>query len=195
MYGISRIEQRGYHSWYARIYRDGKIIPASFSDNKHGGKRKALKAAKVWRDKQLIGMPLSNVRTGPRPSLEHKRCCTGVAGVQMEIRRENGAISAIIWTAIWRIKNPTTKGPGTIRRTRSFSVVKYGYRGAFLWAAYIRASKLGVELDLQKLNTPPYDRRYHKWMESRECFKRRVRYKDYSGEDNTATSRCGTTES
>lgn len=147
MYGISRIEQREYHSWYARVYRDGGIVPASFSDNKYGGKRKALKAAKAWRDKHLIGMPLRDVHNGPTASLKHNSCRTGVAGVQMEIKRENGAISAIVWTAIWRIKNPAAKGPGTIRRTRSFSVVKYGYRGAFLWAAYARASKLGVALE------------------------------------------------
>lgn len=54
---ITRLDYDNTHAYQVRIYRtdDGvkRCISRCFSDVAHGGKRKALAAAKKWRDAQL----------------------------------------------------------------------------------------------------------------------------------------------
>lgn len=48
---ISRIDSKNTHGWYVRIYLNGKVFAAKlFSDKICGGKDKALKYAKLYRD-------------------------------------------------------------------------------------------------------------------------------------------------
>lgn len=54
---VTRLDYGRTHAWWVRIYRtdDGtkRCISRSFSDGAHGGKRKALTAARKWRDAKL----------------------------------------------------------------------------------------------------------------------------------------------
>ncbi len=52
---ISRIdhERSGIHSWFVTVQRRGRIYRRHFADGVYGGKRKALDAAKVYRDALL----------------------------------------------------------------------------------------------------------------------------------------------
>lgn len=50
MKGISRIDSGSTHGWFVRGYYKGKTISKLFSDKKIGGKNKALKTAKQFRD-------------------------------------------------------------------------------------------------------------------------------------------------
>jgi hypothetical protein len=51
--GISRIDQpeKHNHGWLVQVTFEGKTHRKWFSDNKHGGKKKAFAQALVWRDK------------------------------------------------------------------------------------------------------------------------------------------------
>jgi len=49
---ISRIDSGSTHGYFVRTYKNGKVLaPKLFSDLKMGGKRKALRAAKDYREK------------------------------------------------------------------------------------------------------------------------------------------------
>ena len=51
---ITRIDSGYTHCYFVRVgYDIEPKVQKSFNDNKYGGKTKALKAAKTWRDKQL----------------------------------------------------------------------------------------------------------------------------------------------
>lgn len=51
MKGISRIDSGSTHGWFVRGYKGGLTYSKLFSDKKNGGKGKALKLAKEYRDK------------------------------------------------------------------------------------------------------------------------------------------------
>lgn len=51
MKGISRIDSGATHGWFVRGYVGGRVPSKLFSDKKIGGKGKALKLAKEYRDK------------------------------------------------------------------------------------------------------------------------------------------------
>ena len=48
--GISRIDSGSTHGWFVRGYRNGVTHSKLFSDRKCGGKGKAQKAARQYRD-------------------------------------------------------------------------------------------------------------------------------------------------
>ena len=52
---ITRYEFNRTNGWWVRIYRKGALKSKLFSDKSHGGKRKALLAAREWRDEVLAG--------------------------------------------------------------------------------------------------------------------------------------------
>lgn len=57
LHNISRIDSGDQHSWLVRIVRGDEQHGRSFSDSKHRGKRRALAAARAWRDEQLAALP------------------------------------------------------------------------------------------------------------------------------------------
>ena len=66
--GISRIDHKATHSWFARIYPAGmkQGIGKSFSDGVYGGVEAALEAAVRWRDEQQARLPRTTRKKGPR---------------------------------------------------------------------------------------------------------------------------------
>lgn len=66
--GISRIDHKATHSWFARVYPAGRKqgVGKSFSDGVYGGAEAALQAAVRWRDEQHARMPRISRKKGPR---------------------------------------------------------------------------------------------------------------------------------
>lgn len=62
--GISRIDSGSTHGWFVRGYRNGKTYSKLFSDRKCGGKGKAQKLAKEYRD--ALAEELSAIPKTPR---------------------------------------------------------------------------------------------------------------------------------
>ena len=67
------------HSWYVTIQRRGRIYHRHFTDSVYGGKRKALDAAKVYRDSLIASLrPLTRP---DRCRIKKKNNRSGVSGV------------------------------------------------------------------------------------------------------------------
>ncbi len=83
--GISRIDQpeKHNHGWLVQVTFEGKTHRKWFSDNKHGGRKKAFADAVVWRDKteKALGKPATG-----RVVVRSRRNKFGVTGVQWDKR-------------------------------------------------------------------------------------------------------------
>ncbi len=116
--GISRIEQpeKNHFGYYVRLTWRGQQYAKFFSDKKHGGKRKALRAAEAYFDELDAKMPLDS-QIG-RMSV---RNTSGIVGVSRTVSTSRGHRYAY-WQARW--------GSGAERKSAKFSVQKYGEEGA-----------------------------------------------------------------
>ena len=123
--------------WEVRIMRRGKKVEKFFSDNGYGGKTQALRAAKEYRDKLEATMkPYTVAERAKKPS---KRNSSGVVGVRKSYRkdiRDGYEYTYYCWVAQW------TDGKGR-RRTKSFSIDKFGDEKAFQKA--VAARKKGIK--------------------------------------------------
>src|SRR6056297_148962 len=133
---ITRIDRLTTGGYLVRITRRGKLHSMFFSFAEHGGKRKALLAAREHRDKlesklrghsskKLAEMPRSNNTSG----------IAGVRYVEETDARWKSRPTYGYWVAQW-----SPKGGG--RKTKRFSVDKYGEEEARRLA--IKARKRGV---------------------------------------------------
>jgi hypothetical protein len=102
LYGITRVdhEPSRTHAWRVTIQRQGKIHVGHFSDGVHGGKQKALAAAKAFRDAIVAR----------HPPLSRKDYCSilrrnnrsGYAGVSFHaevVETEKGTVERRLWIA------------------------------------------------------------------------------------------------
>ena len=179
LFGITRIDSGGIHCWYVRLYEGQDCHSKTFSDGRYGGKRKALRAAKAWRDEVLAGIEARGVQRrqrGRAPTLFSGRSSSGVDGVKLRHHIDPRGYRAVSWAAEWHDRPYH-------RVTRTFSVRKYGYRGAFLWAAYTRAKAIGEEIDLRKLITPPPPDDLRGWLDAYGLLRQRVDYRQFNEED------------
>ena len=158
-----------------RLYERKDYYPKAFSDSVHGGKHKALQAAKAWRDEVLAGIEERGQhrrKRGREPTLFSGRSPSGVDGVKLRHHIDSQGRRAVSWAAEWSDK--------PFKRTiRTFSVRKYGYRGAFLWAVYYRAKAIGKEVDLRKLVMPPPPAGLREWMDANGLLRKKVDYSKY----------------
>ncbi|MEY4545375.1 MAG: hypothetical protein RL685_1570 [Pseudomonadota bacterium] len=64
---ISRLDYERTHAWWVRFQRgsgtERRVVSKMFSDALHGGKRKALLAAQLWRDRMAPKVPRSQRRS------------------------------------------------------------------------------------------------------------------------------------
>ncbi len=90
--GISRIDSKGTHGWFVRIYmRHRQVVSKLFSDNKWGGKDQALKKAIHFRDSYDIPEHLQPIRLSRRYLIDPPRNNkTGVVGVCKTFERGSG---------------------------------------------------------------------------------------------------------
>ncbi|GIK74346.1 MAG: hypothetical protein BroJett021_33340 [Chloroflexota bacterium] len=136
---ITRMDYERTAGWWVRISSAGRPIANKlFSDSKFGGKQKALSAAKKWRDRQLdahrgilaLAVNKHRIHTSDRRSL------SGITGVSPEIEKRSLPYSIKAWKAAW----PADYG---IQMYARFSVVVYGYQGAFNKAVERRYAEIG----------------------------------------------------
>ncbi len=134
---ITRIEQYSksgteHSGWEVRIQRRGKRVEKFFADNLLHGKRGALQAAKEFRDQMELEMrPYSVKELAKSPSVRNR---SGVVGVRRSVQKDvrgDYEFTYFFWVAQW------IDGKGR-RRTRSFSVDRYGEDEAFRLALQAR---------------------------------------------------------
>jgi hypothetical protein len=123
MYGISRIDDYLYrtHAWRVSLCRRGKRYVRNFADKKYGGKSKALRSAKQFRDELLDKYPpLTRKEFSMSPRQNNKSGITGVYCYPKKYWLKDGTEKECwYWEANWPL------GPGESARAR-FSVNQYG---------------------------------------------------------------------
>lgn len=125
MYGITRIDQdeKKNHGFYVRISVDKVITEKYFPDKSSGGKAKALKLAKAYRDELFAG--LSPERQALASRKKRQALKSGVVGVTHVVSHVPAANSKSsdrdysYWQAAWNDENGR-------RRTAKFSIARYG---------------------------------------------------------------------
>jgi hypothetical protein len=136
-YGISRIDQpdKKNHGWYVRVTHKGKTTQRYFPDKSCGGKNKALKAAREFRDGLVKKLPKAKQEAVSRPLRKVKK--SGVTGVTHVVSSTNGTNTYEYWQAAWE--------DGLARRkTAKFSISRYGDKKALELAIKARkAAKSG----------------------------------------------------
>ena len=134
---ISRIESGATQGFQVRITRQGRQWCKLFSDSVWGGQRKALKAAREYREELLED--LSHLVPTRREICDKNRgrSSTRIAGVRLVRETDASALKGYYeyYLAEW------CPEPG-VRRKRQFSVLKYGKRKAKQLA--VAARKAGV---------------------------------------------------
>ena len=136
---ISRIETSGgsgkvYGGWEVRIQRRGEKTEKFFADNRFGGKRHALNAAKEFRDKTEASSRGYTVQElAAKPSSRNKSGMVGVRLHQQKDVRGEFEYYYWYWVAQW------TDGLGR-RRTKSFSIHQHGDEEAYRLACEARTN-------------------------------------------------------
>ena len=135
--GISRIDQpaKHNHGYFVRLQRRGKIHSAFFTDQMHGGRKRALAAAQKHHRKLLakLGPPIRMHRRW-WAEMRRRKGSSSIVGVQRVMVRRNGEARKF-WVATWSPK------PYVVRR-KAFSFWAYGSRKARQLA--IRARRAGL---------------------------------------------------
>ncbi len=92
MKGISRIDSRNTHGWFVRVFRNGQTHSKMFSDGVHGGREKALKIAKKYKDEYEEKNPRSYASTRLRLKAPRNNT-SGVVGVSdTHVRSRSGEL-------------------------------------------------------------------------------------------------------
>ncbi len=127
------------HSWRVQVQGKSKIVFRHFSDRMHGGKRKALQAAIVYRDALLEQMHDTRYALWRRQR-KRRNNTSGIVGVGRYIAREmvgGEEVARINWQAFW-------DGADGKRHSRKFSVKKYGETRAKALACAARRQALAA---------------------------------------------------
>jgi len=126
---ITRLDHKNTHGWWVRVYlRSKPVYSKLFSDGVHGGKQKALKEAKSYRDKVCKKVFGKAMQPGARRTW-------GKGIYRQEDMKPSGYVTEA-WVAFW--------SQGGRQYRRSFSVYKYGEQ---------RAKKLAQEARKRGLAT------------------------------------------
>lgn len=133
--GISRIDQeeKHNHGWFVRVTRKGKTYSSFFTDKKHGGKNKALAAAKIGLEKLREKYPPMSRKEFAR--VQRRKTKSGIVGVTRLTKKVKGK-DYEFWQATW---SPRT---GVIEK-KVFSITKYGEDKAKRLA--VKARKEGIK--------------------------------------------------
>lgn len=113
------------------IQRRGKIYTWHFTDSVYGGKRKALDAAKVYRDSLLASLrPFTHIEYC-QIKKNNRSGISGVTRIAAWETHRGRRLYRRYWLAQWPIK------PGKAK-TKKFSIKQYGERGAYRRAVRAR---------------------------------------------------------
>jgi hypothetical protein len=124
------------HAWVVIVQRNNHCVRQYFSDGVYGGKRKALAAAKVFHTQVLEAVSAYEYHL-QRRSIVRCNNSSGVSGVGRydQLANPNTGRRTIYWLAYW-------DDVDGIRKSRKFSVLKYGERAAKKLAITERATRL-----------------------------------------------------
>lgn len=120
------------YGYEVRIMRRGQSFCKFFGDERAGGKRKALTAAREFRDG--IEVKHRNYTRKEIAKIKSKRNTSGIVGVRLASETDSRGPNELVysyWVAQWSPK------PG-LRRTARFSINKYGEDKAFKMACKAR---------------------------------------------------------
>lgn len=134
----------GQHGWWVRMQKNGEKYHQFFNDNKYGSKKKALEAAKQYRDAvktQYIDPVSTNVSPHTKVSKRSESGIIGVSRTKYQYQKRGRTYEADAWQANWPLGNGKYS-------SRQFSVKKYGEEEAFALALKAR------EEGLEKANYP-----------------------------------------
>lgn len=140
MYGISRMDNDSNrtHGWLVTIQRRREIYRKFFSDMPHGGKLKALAAAKAFRDEIIAQYPLFSKQE--HANLKKRSNQSGIVGVCRVVASETKTLppekQRWNWVAAWTLSD------GRRKRVK-FSVRMFGEEQARALA--IRAREEGLK--------------------------------------------------
>ncbi len=126
--GISRIDSGSTHGYFVRAYRNNKTYSKLFSDRKSGGKGKAQRLAKAYRDDlhaQLAEIPKQQCQR--RIVTSDSRNTTGEIGVSRIEKPTKDGNTYDVFSVSWR---PAVG----VQKCTSFSILKYGEAKAFKMA-------------------------------------------------------------
>lgn len=116
---------RSTHGWLVRVQRHHRIAIKLFSDGVWGGKRKALAAARDWRDLQTQPLAEYSQKLWRRNGLRRNNRSGVVGAARYERKPDAGkkASGGAFWMASWVDEHGAS-------RKRKFSVSRWGERGA-----------------------------------------------------------------
>jgi hypothetical protein len=124
------------YAWLVQVQRNYHISIKMFTDNVYGGKRKALAAAKEYRDQRITDIPLYDYHMQLRTKI---RCnnTSGIAGVGRYdvLANPNTGHRAVFWQAAWDDEHG-------VQHRRKFSVSRYGEQHAKKLAIAERKKRL-----------------------------------------------------
>ncbi|MEZ5328399.1 MAG: AP2 domain-containing protein [Verrucomicrobiales bacterium] len=134
-YGISRIEQeeKKNFGWNVRVTYNGETTHKYFPDKSCGGKNKALKLAREFRDGVVKKLPKVKQEAASRALRKVKK--SGVTGVTHVVSTAGGGKSYEYWQAAWEDKEGA-------RRTAKYSIGRYGNKEALELAIQARKDAL-----------------------------------------------------
>ena len=142
-YGISRIDQpeKKNHGWYVRVTHNAKTTQKYFPDKSCGGKNKALKGAREFRDALVRKLPKAKQEAVSRPARKVKK--SGVTGVTHVVSNINGKNTYEYWQAAWEESSGR-------RKTAKFSISRYGDKKALERAIKARREAISRETKTSK---------------------------------------------
>lgn len=126
--------------WRVSIIRQGEGHRKAFTDSVYGGADGALMAAKAWRDELFCTLPADNrAQVAVRVKTTNT---SGVAGVTRTREMQNGKLGQF-----WVGYSPIVKGQS--RRSKKFSIAKYGEEQAFALAVKAREAFIAELGDIE----------------------------------------------
>lgn len=129
--------------WRVGIVRQGELHRKTFTDSIYGGTDQALLAAKAWRDHLFQSLPVESM--AQRMTRISATNTSGVAGVGLRTEKKNGDTQQF-----WVAYGPKLKGYS--RRSKAFSVDKYGEKQAFALAVKAREAFVAEFNDAEHLH-------------------------------------------
>ena len=134
---IRRVDdsRRGTHAWFVTVQRHNRINTKMFSDGVWGGKRKALEAARTWRDQHLQAEHEHQLWRRNRLRRNNRSGLVGVARYERKSGTDGRSSGGAYWLASW------IDSKGTSRK-RKFSVRLWGEEGAKTKAIEVRTMQI-----------------------------------------------------
>jgi hypothetical protein len=155
MYGIRPVagKDQRHLGWTVMFIRNGESYQKHFANSLHGGPKKALAAAKAWRNKMSRNVPC--ITKADLATILRRHNTSGYPGVYlMATTRKTDVGQRKCW--MWQARTPEDVKP---QRTKSFAIARYGNEQAFAMAVAARQEFVRELGDRQLMRVIPKDLR------------------------------------